>query len=150
MPKTKPEKLSTKTKDLMEVPPVLVSEDTTIDEAAGTMWDRNIGSVIVVDKAGNMVGILTERDMLFSVTKSLTGRGIPVSSIMSKTSLKASPNESIVTAVDRMIKGGVRHLPVVDGTGRPVGMISMRDAIAISEPLLKFALRPVRKKRAHK
>ncbi len=150
MPKSKPEKLSTKTKDLMEAPPIVVSQDTTIDEAAGTMWDRNIGSVIVVDAVGNMVGILTERDVLFSVTKSLTGRGIPVSSIMSKTSLKASPNESIVTAVDRMTKAGVRHLPVVDKTGRPVGMISMRDAIAISEPLLKFALRPTRKKRARK
>jgi CBS domain-containing protein len=150
MPKPKPEKLSTKTKDLMEIPPVVVSEDTTIDEAAGIMWNRNIGSVIVVDKTGNMVGIVTERDVLFSVTKSLTGRGIPASSIMSKTSLMASPNESIVTAVDRMLKGGVRHLPVVDKTGRPVGMISMRDAIAISEPLLKFALRPVRKKRARK
>ncbi len=150
MPKPKPQKLSAKTKDLMEVPPVVVSEDTTIDEAAATMWEKNIGSVIVVDTMGNMVGIFTERDVLFSVTKSLTGRGIPVSSIMSKTSLKASPNESIVTAVDRMIKSGVRHLPVVDRAGRPVGMISMRDAIGISEPLLKFVLRSVRRKRVHK
>jgi CBS domain-containing protein len=135
-----------RTKDLMEVPPSVVPEDTTIDEAASTMWEGNIGSVIVVDKAGVMVGILTERDVLFSVTKALTGKGVPVSSIMSKTSLKASPNENIVTAVDRMTKANVRHLPVVDKDGKPLGMISMRDAMSISEPLLKFFLHSTRKR----
>lgn len=147
LPKKTHEHVSTKTRDLMEVPPIVVSADVTIDEAAVIMWERNIGSVIVVDKAGIMVGILTERDLLFSVSKSLTGRGIPISSIMSKTSLKASPNESIVTVVDRMIKAGVRHLPVVDRNERPIGMISMRDAMSISEPLLKFVVRSTAKKR---
>lgn len=136
-----------KTKDLMEVPPTIVPEETTIDEAASAMWEGNIGSVIVVDKAGVMKGIVTERDILFSVTKSLTGKGIPVTSIMSKTSLMASPNENIVTAVDRMTKANVRHLPVVDKDGVPLGMISMRDAMSISEPLLKFVLSSARKKR---
>ena len=147
MPKPKSSQVSMKTKDLMEVPPTVVPEDTTIDEAASVMWEGNIGSVIVVDKAGVMVGILTERDVLFSVTKSLTGKGVPVSSIMSKTSLKASPNENIITAVDRMTKANVRHLPVVSKEGIPLGMISMRDAMSISEPLLKFVLHSTRKKR---
>ncbi len=135
-----------RTKDLMEVPPTVVPEDFTIDEAASAMWEGNIGSVIVVDKAGVMLGILTERDVLFAVTKSLTGKGIPVTSVMSKTSLKASPNENIVTAVDRMTKANVRHLPVVSKEGIPLGMISMRDAMSISEPLLRFVLSSARKK----
>ncbi|MDA4117769.1 MAG: CBS domain-containing protein [Thaumarchaeota archaeon] len=149
MPKSKPESpdhLSAKVMDFMEVPPTVVAKDVTIDEAAATMWDRNIGSVIVVDEDGRMTGILTERDVLFAVTKSLVGREIPVSSIMSKTSLQASPNESIVTSVNRMIKGGVRHLPVIDKDGVPVGMVSMRDAMGISEPLLKFVFRRAQKK----
>jgi CBS domain-containing protein len=148
LPKTKPEptKVGIKTKDLMEVPPVTISEKATIDEAAAIMWDRNIGSVIVVDLTGAMVGILTERDVLYAVTKSLTSRNVPVSSVMSKTSLVASPNESILTAVERMLKSGVRHLPVVDKEGTPIGMISMRDAIDLSEPLLKMVLGSIRKK----
>jgi len=147
LPKPKEaETVSVKTKDLMQVPPVTVPEETTIDEAAGLMWDKNIGSVIVVDKGGLMKGILTERDVLFSVTKSLTGRGIPVSSVMSKTSLMANPNESILTSVERMIRSGVRHLPVVDKTGKPVGMLSIRDAVDLSEPLLKLVLGSPRKK----
>lgn len=147
MPPAKPQGVSAKTRDLMEVPPVTVTEDTTLEEAAGIMWEKNIGSVIVVDKSGVIAGILTERDIIFSVTKSLTGRGIPVSSIMSKTSLMANPNENIITSLDRMMKAGVKHLPVVDKQGKPVGMISMRDALNISEPLLKFVLHTTRKKR---
>ena len=140
--------LSAKVRDFMEVPPKVIPEGMTIDEAASMMWDLNIGSVIVVDKEGLMAGIITERDILFAVTKSLVDKKIPATSIMSKTSLMATPNEGIVTAVDRMIKGGVRHLPVIDKDGKPVGMVSMRDAMGITEPLLKFVFRMTRKKKA--
>lgn len=147
MPKpNRTESISVRTKDLMQIPPVTVPEDTTIDDAAEVMWDKNIGSVIVVDRAGLMKGILTERDVLFAVTKSLTGREIPVSSVMSKTSLMANPNERILTSVERMIKSGVRHLPVIDKTGKPVGMLSIRDAVDLSEPLLKLVLGSPKKK----
>jgi len=142
--------LSAKIRDFMEVPPKVIPEDATIDDAAGTMWDLNIGSVMVVDKEGHMAGIITERDILFAVTKSLVGNDVPVTSIMSKTSLMASPNEGLVTAVDRMIKGGVRHLPVIDKDGTPLGMVSMRDAMGITEPLLKFVFKMTRKKSAAK
>ncbi len=142
--------LSAKIRDFMEVPPKVIPEDATIDDAAGTMWDLNIGSVMVVDKEGHMAGIITERDILFAVTKSLVGKDVPVTSIMSKTSLMATPNEGLVTAVDRMIKGGVRHLPVIDKDGTPLGMVSMRDAMGITEPLLKFVFKMTRKKRAAK
>ena len=109
------------------------------------MWEKNIGSVIVVDGSGTMVGIVTERDMLFAITKGLTGKAVPVSSITSKTELKATPTQSIATAVEMMRKGGVRHLPVVDKAGRPLGMISMRDALDITGPILKQVLRTMSK-----
>src|SRR5208283_2783425 len=68
MPK-KSLKLSTRVKDLMEVPPVVIPENSTVDEAASMMWEKNIGSLIVVGDSGTMVGIVTERDMLFAITK---------------------------------------------------------------------------------
>lgn len=135
--------LSTKTKDIMEVPPVVIPATSTVDEAASMMWERNIGSVIVVDESGKMVGIVTERDMLFAITKGLAGKDVPVSSITSKTKLTASPTQSIATSVETMRKGGVRHLPVVDRDGRPLGMISMRDALEITAPVLKTLLRKI-------
>ncbi|MDA4135055.1 MAG: CBS domain-containing protein [Thaumarchaeota archaeon] len=144
MPK-KTLKLSTRVKDLMEVPPVVISKNSTVDEAASMMWEKNIGSLIVVGDSGAMVGIVTERDMLFAVTKGLTGKTVPVSSITSKTDLKATPTQSIATAVEIMRKGGVRHLPVVDKNEKPLGMISMRDALDIVGPLLKQVLRSISK-----
>ncbi len=140
-----PDHLSAKVRDFMEAPPVVVSEDTIIDDAASTMWEKRIGSVIVVDKEGKMAGILTASDIVFAVTKSLIGRQVPVSGIMSKTSIMATPNESVLTALERMMKENVRHLPVIEKNGTPVGIISTRDAIGISEPLLKFVFRSKKK-----
>ena len=136
-----PDHLSAKVKDFMEAPPIVVSEETTIDEAASTMWEKRIGSVIVVDKEGKMAGIITASDIIFAVTKSLVGRQVPVSSIMSKTSIMAIPNESVLTAVERMMRENVRHLPVIEKNGTPVGIISTKDAMGITEPLLKFIFR---------
>jgi CBS domain-containing protein len=149
LPKKKAE-VSMRVADIMEVPPVTVTEETTIDDAAKLMWEKNVGSVIVVDEGGQMHGIVTEKDVVFSVSKSMTGKGIPVSSIMSRTQLRASPREGIATAVEKMRKAGVRHLPVVEKNGSAVGMISMRDAFEISEPLLKLVLRSTKKRRAHR
>jgi CBS domain-containing protein len=137
--------IGTRTKDLMEVPPVVVHEDDTVDDAASLMWEKNIGAVIVVGETGKMTGIVTERDMLFAITKGLTGKAIPVSSITSKTELTARPTQGISTAVEMMRKGGVRHLPVVGKDGTPLGMISMRDALDITGPILKQVLRRVSK-----
>lgn len=131
----------------MVTPAITVPEEMSLDEAASILWEKNIGSVIVVNLGGYMAGILTERDMLFAVTKGLTGKNVPVSSIMSQTSLLASPNENVATVLDRMVKGGVRHLPVVAKDATPLGMISMRDLFSISEPFLKFILKPAAKKK---
>ncbi len=142
--------LSAKVKDFMEAPPVLVNEDTTIDDAASTMWNKGIGSVIVVDKDGKMAGIVTASDIIFAVTKSLIGREVPVSGIMSKTSIMAIPNESVLTAINRMMKENVRHLPVIEKNGTPVGIISTRDTMSISEPLLNFVFKSKKKRTAPK
>ena len=145
-----PDHLSARVKDFMEAPPIVVNEDSTIDEAASTMWEKRIGSVIVVDKEAKMAGIITASDIIFAVTKSLIGRQVPVSSIMSKTSIMATPNESVLTAVERMMKENVRHLPVIEKNGTPVGIISTKDAMGITEPLLKFVFRSKRTTKATK
>ena len=136
-----PDHLNAKVRDFMEAPPVIVTEETVIDSAASTMWEKGIGSVIVVDKEGKMAGIVTASDIIFAVTKSLIGRQVPVSGIMSKTSIMATPNESVLTAVERMMKENVRHLPVIEKNGTPVGIISTRDTMGITEPLLKFVFK---------
>ena len=140
-----PDHLSARVKDFMEAPPIVISEGATIDEAASIMWEKRIGSVIVVDSDGKMAGIITASDIVYAVTKSLVGRQVPVSGIMSKTSIMATPNESVLTALERMMKDNVRHLPVIEKNGTPVGIISTRDVMGISQPLLKYVFRSKRK-----
>ena len=147
-PTPKPKITLTKTKDLMQTPAITVPEEMTLEDAARVLWGKNIGSVIVVNREDRMTGILTERDMLFAISKGLIGKDVPVSSIMSQTDLIASPNEGVATVLDRMIKGNVRHLPVIDSDARPLGMISTRDLMGFTEPFLKFLLKaPPRKTR---
>jgi CBS domain-containing protein len=141
LPKKKAKRLNIKAKELMVSPPLTIPLDATVDEAAGLMWEKNVGSLIVVDKAGKLAGIITEKDIVFSVTKSLIGRGVPVSSVMSRTAVLAGPNEALVAGIEKMRKAGVRHLPVVDREGNPLGVLSMRDALDVSGPLLKFIFR---------
>ncbi|MDG7021599.1 MAG: CBS domain-containing protein, partial [Nitrososphaerota archaeon] len=56
--------------------------------------------------------------------------------------------ESVLTAVERMMKENVRHLPVIEKNGTPVGIISTRDTMSITGPLLRFVFRPKRAKKA--
>jgi len=131
----------------MASPPLTISLDATIEEAADLMWEKNVGSLIVIDGAGKMAGIVTEKDIVFSVTKSLIGRGVPVSSVMSRTAVLGGPNDALSTSIEKMREAGVRHLPIVDKEKNPLGVLSMRDALDVSSPLIKLISRPTGKKK---
>ncbi|CAG1007244.1 Arabinose 5-phosphate isomerase KdsD [Burkholderiales bacterium] len=109
-------------------PAVIVSRDATVVEAAREMKQRNVGSVLVVDGT-YLVGIFTERDALFRVLAA--GRD-PASTAMSEV-MTAQPqtmhaDEPFIRALRVMHEGKFRHLPVVE-FGRPIGIVSVRDAL---------------------
>jgi CBS domain-containing protein len=132
--------VNAKARDFMNSPPVLVSEDSRIEHAADLMWENRFGSVIIVDKNGMLAGIVTERDIIFAVTKSMIGKNASVSKIMSRNTITVGPDESIAAAIDRMREANVRHLPVMGKDGRPIGMISIRDVVDAGASLLKIML----------
>jgi CBS domain-containing protein len=102
----------------------------TVREVSMTMAKRRIGAVIVVDDAGKLAGIFTERDVL---TKVVAGRRDPdttrLSEVMTRNPDTIGPEESASEALDMMRRHGYRHLPVVDG-GRLIGVVSVRDLYA--------------------
>jgi signal-transduction protein with cAMP-binding, CBS, and nucleotidyltransferase domain len=111
--------------DLAPREPVMVPTDTEVGTAIGTLIDEEVGAVLVVDPAGLLVGILSERDLLTRMDDP-PDRSVCVQRVM-------TPNPETVTLIDtlafalfKMDTGGYRHLPVVEA-GRPVGMISVRD-----------------------
>ncbi len=132
--------VNAKARDFMNSPPVLVSEDSRIEHAADLMWENRFGSVIIVDKNGMLAGIVTERDIIFAVTKSMIGKNASVSKIMSRNTITVGPDESIAAAIDKMREANVRHLPVMGKDGRPIGMISIRDVVDAGASLLKIML----------
>ena len=100
----------------------------TVADAARLMKQRNVGAMMVVDD-GRLAGVFTERDGLFRVLAAgLDGATTPLSAVMTANPRTISPDRSFAHALGFMHEGRFRHLPVVED-GRPIGMISVRDAL---------------------
>jgi CBS domain-containing protein len=111
------------TKDLIVVQPT-----TTVAEAATIMGGRHVGSALVMD-GDRLAGIFTERDIVRALGEHFDAAGHPVSHWMSRDPKTIEPEASTEDALNRMLHGGFRHLPVLD-EGRVVGMLSLRDIAA--------------------
>jgi CBS domain-containing protein len=114
---------------------VMVDPSTNLIDAARAMSAGESGSVLVLEE-GALVGIFTERDMLRAMAMSTTADIARVSSVskwMSRNPTTIDPDTTVAEALNQMLFGGFRHLPVTDG-GALVGVVSMRDlARSISE-----------------
>jgi len=101
----------------------------TVDEAARLMKKNNVGALMVVDATGRLAGIFTERDALFRVTaQRRDARTTRIASVMTRNPTTIDPDKPFAHALFLMYEGGFRHVPVVED-GRPLGMISARDAL---------------------
>jgi CBS domain-containing protein len=100
----------------------------TLRQAAGRMAAKNVGAAVVIDPDGEGPGILTERDILHSIADGQDVDRERVGAHQSPKLVVATPDWSLEQAAVAMVKGGFRHLVVVDG-GEPVGVISVRDII---------------------
>lgn len=109
-----------------------VNEQLTVRDAAVVMAGRNIGAVIVLSE-GRMAGIFTERDLMSRVAaRGLDTATTIVGDVMTREVVTVAPTEALDACLQKMAEGGFRHLPVVDGDGEPVGMISQRDFVALT------------------
>jgi CBS domain-containing protein len=100
----------------------------TIREAARQMAERNVGAAIVLDSEQPGPGIVTERDILNAIGAGQSPDTEPVSEHLSPNVTYAAPDWSLERAAGAMVRGGFRHLVVVDG-GELVGVLSMRDIV---------------------
>jgi len=107
---------------------VTVTPQRTLREAARFMADRNCGSVVVMDPEQPGPGIFTERDLLHSVAAGESPDQEVIADHLTARSTFAEPNWPLERAARAMIRGGFRHLVVMDG-GEPVGVLSMRDIV---------------------
>jgi len=102
----------------------------SVRDAACAMTRANCGSVLIIDGAGPMVGILTERDLMTRVlAKGLDADATPVTQVMTRNPRCVAPETKVADAVVIMIERGFRHLPVLGEGGRVLGVFSARDAL---------------------
>jgi len=111
--------------------PYSMKASATVQDAAEFMASRNIGAVCVVDDAGKLVGVFSERDVLRRVVvKHRDPATVKVGEVTSELRAVINCDETPHQALERMELIGTRHLPVVDGE-RWVGMLSIRDLLRV-------------------
>jgi CBS domain-containing protein len=108
--------------------PVCVEAHVPIREAVRLMVEGHTGCVCVVE-SGILVGIFTERDLLYAVQADLDTAETPVGRVMTGKPETLRVTHGIAQALNQMSEGDFRHIPIVDRLGRPVGMVSMRDIV---------------------
>ena len=105
-----------------------VGPDHTLREAARAMGSRGVGAAVVLDPEQPGPGIVTERDILNSLAKGEDPDSERVGNHLSENLTFASPEWSLERAAEAMVRGGFRHLVVIDGA-ETVGVLSMRDIV---------------------
>ncbi|TMK64117.1 MAG: CBS domain-containing protein [Actinobacteria bacterium] len=100
----------------------------TLREAARSMARRGVGAAVVLDPEQPGPGIITERDVLLALAEGQDPDSEPVGEHLSENLTFAAPDWSLERAAEAMVRGGFRHLVVVDG-GETVGVLSMRDIV---------------------
>jgi CBS domain-containing protein len=110
---------------------ISVLPTATVYAAACVMTRTNSSSVLVIDAANTMLGIVTERDMITRVlAKTLDAKQIPITEVMTRSPHCVSPETKVTDAVLVMIERGFRHLAVVQpDTQKILGVFSVRDAM---------------------
>jgi CBS domain-containing protein len=108
--------------------PVTIKPDATAKRALQMMIRRDIGSLIVV-KNGELVGIITERDVTRSSLDAVKAKGVyerPVTRFMSRPLITVPPTTPVWEAFETMVTKRIRRLPIVQH-GRLVGIVTERD-----------------------
>jgi len=108
------------TSDVLAVDPA-----DTIGETAQKMVERGVSSAVVSDY-GNLIGIVTERDLTRAVAGRVHTSEARVREWMTSDPITLSPDASADEAAKIMLDNGFRHVPIVD-EGRAVGIVSIRD-----------------------
>ena len=125
-------------KDVMSSPVVTLDEDAPSNRVAHIMDENELGCVIVTNKTGKPVGILTERDLVIRVlSKNLKPDAIKAKEIMTSPLVTIEPDATVSEAARRMSRLNIRRLGVIY-KGNLVGLVSSKDILAVMPELIEM------------
>lgn len=107
-----------------------VTPDTLVEEAASILLDKGVSSVVVVDDAGELAGILTSTDFVQIVAERRPKDETPVSSYMTEEVITATAQDLVRDVADTMLEHGVHHVPIVSEDDGVVGIVTTTDLAA--------------------
>ncbi len=107
---------------------ITIRADELVRGAVAMLVEHRIGAVIVVDEAGNLVGILSERDIMRTAASDENLFSRPVSDIMTRNVIVGMPQDDVMAVAHTMLEKRFRHLPIVD-EGQLIGIISIGDVL---------------------
>ncbi len=116
--------------DAMSKQLLTVGPEHTIRQVAAQMSQRRVGSAVVHDPDSEGVGIMTERDILHVVGRGLDPDVERAGDHLTWEVVYAAPTWSLTEAAAAMVRGGFRHLVVLDD-GEVLGIISVRDILRV-------------------
>ena len=122
--------------DVMSTDIVSVAPDACIGDAARLMVDAETGAAVVLDADNELVGVITERDLLRCFSEGID-RDVAVEDRMTRHVLVAAPTTELAEAMALMVDGHFRHLPVVNDDSHVIGLVSMRDLMAYTSLRLR-------------
>jgi len=109
--------------------PFSVTPGASITDVVNVLAEKRIGAVLVLDGQENLVGILSERDIVRSLAKSAAATlSLTAGDLMTRNPTTTTPDHSVADAMEIMSDGRFRHLPVVQG-GKLVGLVSIGDVV---------------------
>ena len=124
--------------DLMTIDPVTVAFDATIEKAEDLMRRHRVTGLPVVDEAGRLIGVISQTDILYLDVPAVQAlirhreRGVRVGEVMSAPALTIDATATVQAAAIRMNDQHVHRLVAVDEHGRPAGVISAMDFVALA------------------
>lgn len=119
-----------KVQDIMTADVEYCSPGSDLGSAATIMWNRDCGSVPVVDGERRVVGMITDRDICMAVaTRNRLASEIQISEVISGRVYACSPDDDIKDALETMQSAQLRRLPVVDDDGLLRGILSINDVV---------------------
>ncbi|MCT7977363.1 CBS domain-containing protein [Laspinema olomoucense] len=140
--------------EIMTHEPIVVTSETSLDEAIQIMAERRFSGLPVVDATGNLIGIISQGDLMWresgvtpppyimvldsviylenpakyqrDLHKAL---GQTVGEVMTKNPQTIRPEKSLREAAELMHEKGVHRLPVIDSVGKPIGILTRGDIV---------------------
>ncbi len=115
----------TEVREVMTEQLVTVEPSTSVAAAVTVMGIQGVGAVLVMEK-GRVEGIFTERDLVRAMSNDIGASSQAVAQWMTRNPVTVGPEASVEEALEIMLNGHFRHLPVMEGE-RLVGVVSIRD-----------------------